>query len=297
MTAPLRDATIVVTGATGHQGGAVTRHLLRDGWRVRALTRDPSSAKARSLAALGAEVVQGDMGTRESLQPVFAGASGVYSVQNPMISGLEAEVQQGKNVADAANAAGIRHVVYGSAGLGTTGTGVGSWESKLEVEEHMRTLELPLTILRPKALMELMTDPVYYPAVSTWRLMPKLMGAARKLPWLAADDLGAIAAKAFADPETFIGRDLHLASDVQSIEECRALYGTVMGRTPRRFPMPIWLFERFVGRDVTAMWRWLGSHDIDLDTGSTLAIHPGAMTVETWLQHQQAGRAAARGSR
>src|SRR5919107_5706812 len=101
-----RDRTIVVTGATGHQGGAVTRHLLRGGWRVTALTRDPTSARARAVAALGADVVRGDMGDPASLRPAFAGAYGVYSVQNPMISGLADEVRQGKAVADVAREVG-----------------------------------------------------------------------------------------------------------------------------------------------------------------------------------------------
>jgi uncharacterized protein YbjT (DUF2867 family) len=72
--------TIVVTGATGLQGGAVTRHLLKEGWQVRALTRKPDSTKARALAALGAEVVQVDTGDPASLRPAFEGAHGVYSV-------------------------------------------------------------------------------------------------------------------------------------------------------------------------------------------------------------------------
>ena len=283
-----RGAPIVVTGATGHQGGAVARHLLKDGWRVRALTRDPTSAKARALAALGAEVVRGDMGDPASLRPVFAGAHGAYSVQNPMIGGLEAEVRQGTTVADAAREAGVRHLVYGSAAPGVPGTGVGPWESKLRVEEHTRGLGLPLTVLRPMAFMELMTDRVYYPPVSTWHVMPKLMGAARPVGWLCADDLGAIAARAFAEPERFVGRDLRLASDVRSIAECRALYRAAFGRPPRRVPMPAWLFARVVGPDLPAMWRWLGAHEIDLDTGPTRAIHPEALTVEEWLRTQKA---------
>jgi uncharacterized protein YbjT (DUF2867 family) len=281
---------IVVCGATGHQGGAVTRHLLRDGWSVRALTRDPTSAKARSLAEAGAEVVRGDMADPASLRPVLAGAHGIYSVQNPMISGLEDEIRQGKTVADVAREAGVQHLVYGSAGTGAPGTGIGSWESKLQIEAHMRELGLPLTILRPMALMELMTDKVYYPAVSTWHLMPKLMGASRKVVWLSADDLGAVAARAFAHPERFIGQDLRLASDVQSIDDCRALYRSVMGRGPRRFPMPIWLFERFVGPDLTTMWSWLRTHEIDLDTRPLREIHPEATTVAEWLQRQRAAR-------
>ncbi len=230
--------TIVVTGATGRQGSAVTRHLLEAGWRVRALTRNPKRSKALALADLGAELVQGDMGDRASLQVAFQGAYGIYSVQNPMISGLEAEVRQGKLVAEVAKQAGIKHLVYGSAGLGVKGTGIGSWESKLVIEEHMKALDIPLTILRPMAFMELMTDKAFYPAVSTWHVMPKLMGPSKKVAWLCTDDLGAIASKAFAEPQRFIGKDLKLASDVQSIDECRSIYRSVMGKAPGGSPCP-----------------------------------------------------------
>src|SRR5688500_14664677 len=131
------EKIIVVTGATGLQGRAVTRWLLQDGWHVRALTRNASSPQARALAARGAEVVQGDMGDPASLRPVFAGAYGVYSVQNPYISGPAAEVQQGKSVGDIAQASGVQHLVYGSAGIGRQVTGVPSWDTKREVEAYL----------------------------------------------------------------------------------------------------------------------------------------------------------------
>ena len=102
---------VVVTGATGLQGGAVAHHLLKEGWHVRALTRNTASPQAQALAALGAEVVQGHMEDPASLQPCFAGAYAVYSVQNPFIGGPEAEVMQGKNVADVAKASGVQHLV------------------------------------------------------------------------------------------------------------------------------------------------------------------------------------------
>ena len=285
---------IVVTGATGLQGGAVTRQLLKDGWHVRGLTRNAASKKAQALAALGVDVVQGDLGDVASLRPVFAGAYGVYSVQNPFISGLEAEVRQGKNVAGVARDSGVQHLVYGSAGTGRRGTGISSWETKLHIEDHMKALELPLTILRPTAFMELMTDQKFFPAVGTWYVMVRLMGASRSLPWLCTDDLGVIAAKAFAAPSQFIGADLTLASDVQSLAQCRSTYREVMGRYPQRFPMPLWLFKRFglVGRDLTTMWRWLRTGVIDLDTAPTRAIHPEALTVRTWLSRQKTTRSA-----
>ncbi len=115
---------IVVTGATGLQGGTVARHLLAEGWHVRALTRNAASKQALALVDAGAEVVQGDMGDIASLRAVFVGAYGVYSLQNPFISGPEAEVRQGKNVAEVAKESGVQHLVYGSAGIGRKGTGV-----------------------------------------------------------------------------------------------------------------------------------------------------------------------------
>jgi uncharacterized protein YbjT (DUF2867 family) len=277
---------IVVTGATGRQGGAVTRALLATGWGVRALTRNPGSQKAQTLSMLGAKVIQGDMNDRGSLQSAFQGAYGVYSVQNPMLSDLETEVRQGKLVADVAKEANIQHLVYGSAGIGKP-VGIGSWDSKLQVEAHMKALALPLTILRPVAFMELMTDKGYYPPVSTWHLMPKLMGESRPVGWISVDDLGIIAAKSFAAPEQFVGQEIKLSSDVKSIAECRAIYRSVMGKNPPRFPMPVWMFKRFVGTDLITMWQWLRTEVIDLSTAPTQAIHPETLSVEAWLHKQK----------
>jgi hypothetical protein len=102
-------------------------------------------------------------------------------------------------------------------------------------------------------------------------------------------DLGAIAAKVFAHPDEYVGQDLALAADVQSLENCRQLYREVMGKYPPRFPMPLFLFERFVGKDIPAMWRWLRTHTINLDTTPTHQIHPEAMTVTTWLRRLRSG--------
>lgn len=184
-----RDAVIAVLGATGRQGGAVTRHLLADGRRVRALTRNPESAAAKALQSAGAEVARCDMDDVDSLSRVFAGAYGVYSVQNPMIAGHDGEIRQSKNVADAAKATGVQHLVYASAGPGIRGTGVDSWESKLVIADHLTRSGVPLTVLRPTAFMELMTDKDFYPPVAVWHVMPKLAGAQTPIPWLAVNDL------------------------------------------------------------------------------------------------------------
>jgi uncharacterized protein YbjT (DUF2867 family) len=268
--------------------------LLKDGWHVRGLTRNAASKQAQALAASGAEVAQGDMADAASLQPHFAGAYGVYSVQNPFIGGPELEVKQGKTVADVAKASGVQHFVYGSAGTGQKGTGIPSWETKLQIEEHLKAQVLPLTILRPMAFMELMTEPKFFPAVAIWHVMPRQMGSSRPLPWICTDDLGAIAAKAFADPARFIGQELVLASDVQTLSECRTIYREIRGKNPPQLPLPAWLFQRFgfVGRDLMTMWRWLRTGVVGLDTTATRAIHPDALTMRAWLSRQKASAAS-----
>jgi uncharacterized protein YbjT (DUF2867 family) len=283
------SAPIAVLGATGRQGGAVSRRLLGAGRGVRALTRSPQSDAARALATAGAEVVAAEMDDRASLDAAFADAAGVFSVQNSYTSGLEAEIRHGKNVADAARAAGVPHVVYASAGTGASDTGVGSWDSKLEIEAHMREIELPLTVLRPMAFMELMTDKAFYPPVSTWHVMPKLLGAATPVPWIAVDDLAAIAVRVFAEPARFVGRELPLAADLRSIDDCREVYREVLGRRPRGIPMPTWMFERVASKDLTTMWRWWSEEKPTAETDTVRELHPEALTVADFLRRRRDG--------
>jgi uncharacterized protein YbjT (DUF2867 family) len=276
---------VVVIGGTGRQGGAVTRALLAQGWPVRAMSRRPEKPRARALVALGADVVRADMEDPGALDAAFAGAYGVYSVQSAAISGPDGEVRQGRNVADAAHRAGIGHLVYGSS-RGERGVGVQAFESKGRIEDHLRDVGLPVTVLRPTAFMELMTDKDFFPAAGMWEVWPKLAGWDVRIPWLSCHDLGVIAERVFADPDRFIGRELALAAEVRSLRECRDTYTRVMGRAPRRFPMPVWLFERFAA-DIARLWRWTRTADLDVDTSPTRTIHPDVLTVEAWLRQRK----------
>lgn len=275
---------IAVLGATGRQGGQVARHLLHQGWRVRAITRKPESKKAIPLKELGAEIVKADLEDPASLESAFENAYGVYAMQPPVPGKMEVEVRQGRNAAEAAKKTGVQHLVYGSAGPGQTKTGIEQWDAKIEVTQAMNDLGLPLTTLRPMAFMELMVDPGYYPNSSTWYIWPRLMRTDRKIPWISVQDVGAIAAKAFANPDAYLGRDIPLASDACSLDECRAIYREVKGKDPSRFPMPMFVFEAFVGKDIPAMWRWLDHNEVSLDTSETYRVHPEAMTVRAWLR-------------
>src|SRR5438445_4770090 len=149
------DKVVLVTGATGRQGGAVIRHMLPKGWRLRALSRNPSTYAAKELTRLGVEVVQGDLEDPASLDRASRRVYGIYSVQDFWAVGAKREVQQGKNLAEAAKKAGIQHFVYSSVGGAERNSGIPHWESKWEIEKHIRQLKLPATIFRPAAFMEM----------------------------------------------------------------------------------------------------------------------------------------------
>ena len=148
------DKTILVTGVTGQQGGAVARRLHADGWRVRGLTRDPDAERARPLRELGVELVAGDLTDEGSLAAPIAGVYGVFAMATPFEKGVENEIAQGNTLGDVAAAAGVRHYVYSSVGSANKRTGIPHFESKASVEEHLKGLGLPLTIVRPVYFME-----------------------------------------------------------------------------------------------------------------------------------------------
>lgn len=140
---------ILVIGATGNQGGAVARHLLQRGkFAVRAFVLDENKPTAQALKQAGAELAKGNLNELASLDSALQGVFGVFSVQG-VKEGLEVEIRQGNTLADAAKAAGVKHFVYSSVGGAERKTGIAHFESKFQIEEHIRASGLPYTIMRP----------------------------------------------------------------------------------------------------------------------------------------------------
>src|ERR1700704_2736761 len=115
--------TVVVTGSTGKQGGAVARGLLERGHKVRAVTRDPSSTQAKSLANAGATLVAASLEDTAALTKALEGATSLFAMTTPLGGGTGAETQQGVSAANAANAAGV-HLVFTSVGSANRQTGI-----------------------------------------------------------------------------------------------------------------------------------------------------------------------------
>jgi uncharacterized protein YbjT (DUF2867 family) len=287
------DKQVLIFGATGNMGGAAARELLARGWQVRAVSRSPQGEKAQALAALGAELVKADMDDRGSLDAAFDGMTRVFSVQNWSTSGVDGEIRQGKLVANAARAAGVTHLVYGSAGMGEPNSGIPHFDCKVVVEEYMRSLDLPFTIVRPMPFMELMSQKEYYPAMAAWGAMPKVLGWDTPLPWVAVHDIGVAVANIFADSDRWIGREVLLCGDMCSLREARAAFQAVTGKKPRGVPLPMALFQRMAGEELVQMWHWLdrdiaerGQDQYMTLLDATREVCPEAHDVAGWLRLQ-----------
>jgi len=282
---------ILVSGATGQQGGAVARNLLERGFAVRALTRDTEKPAAKELGGLGAEVVEGDLEDRDSIERALEGARGVFSVQQFAETGVEGEVRQGKALADAAKAAGVEHFVYSSVGSAHRETGIPHFDSKWEVEEHVRGIGLPYTVLRPVFFMqnwEWMREPILGGA------LPQPLDPDKPFQMVAVEDIGAFAALAFEDPEEWIGREVDLAGDEMTMTTIADTFSRVTGREVNYVQTPWDQFEEQMGEEFTVMYRWFDDVGYEADIGALRSEHPGLTGLEDYLRGhgwEGAGRA------
>ncbi len=221
-----KDEVILVVGATGQQGGAAARHLSEDGWRLRALVRDPDKPAARHLSRIGVDLAVGDLLDRASLDAAVADAYGVFCMSTPFEAGTQAEETEAENMADASAAAGVRHFVFDSVAGAGSGTGPDWIVAKSHIEEHIRALGLPYTILRPVTFMENFLR--HRDEILAGRLVSALWPES-EWQYIAVDDIGRFVALAFREPERFIGKELDIAGDSTMVGEIADTFSSALG--------------------------------------------------------------------
>jgi uncharacterized protein YbjT (DUF2867 family) len=279
------DRTILVTGATGRQGGAAIRHLLPNGWKLRALTRNLDGYAARQLSGKGVEVVQGDLEDPASLERAAHGVYGIFSVQDYWVAGFRREVQQGKNLADTAKKAGVAHFVYSSVGGAERNTGIAPWETKWEIEKHIRKLGLPATILRPAGFMEL----YHMLELEVGLLMgqfPDPVHPDKNYQSIATDDVGAFVALAFDRPKEFIGMELEIAGSELTPRQTAGVFSRVMGKRVKYVKLPMLAYRILLGKDFHAMFRWLNRDGFHANIPELRRKYPEIHlhSLEEWLR-------------
>lgn len=280
-----QDRIVLVAGATGRQGGAVVRHMLPKGWRLRALTRNPKSYAARQLAEKAVELVEGDMDDPASLERAARGVYGIYSVQDFWTVGARREVQQGKNLADVAKKAGVEHLVYSSVGGAERNTGITHWETKWVVEKHVRSLNLPVTVLRPASFMET----YHITEVEIGLLKGKLVDPIRgDKPYqtIATDDIGAFAALAFERPKDFIGLDLEIAGSELTNIDAAKVFSRVLNRPVKFQKLPLPIVRLVLGKEFNEMFHWFNSKGYQANIPELRRRYPEVRlhSLEDWLR-------------
>jgi uncharacterized protein YbjT (DUF2867 family) len=289
------DSPILVTGATGKQGGATARRLVAGGWPVRALVRDPAAPAAIALARAGAQLVRGDFDDPASLPQALDGAAAVLGVPpvafGPAGPERDLEVARGRALIDAAAAAGIQQVVFST--VATSSGPAGAVTGKALIEQYLRDhIALP-TVLRP---VRFMTN---YLGVGVLGIDGISNGVHRHLfppdepmQVIALEDIAEFAALAFADPARFAGRTLELAGDEPTPVEAAAAIAEATGIPVR--------YEQFTDSEAAAISpviaetkkRWEAGDRWHADIEALRVIYPGLRTLEGWLA--ESGAAAIR---
>src|ERR1700724_138252 len=244
--------TILITGVTGQQGGAVAQALQGAGFYLRGMTRTPDSERAAALARQGIEIVKGDLDDEATLRAALAGAWGVFGVQNAGEAGVEREESQGKRLATLAREAGVEHFVYTSVGSADKQTGIPHFDNKWRIEETVRGLGFPShVILRPVFFMENLLAPFSLQGSTlAWAL-----GPATKLQMIAVDDIGWFGARAFTDATALNRREIDLAGDVRTMAETAEILTEALGRPIAFAQTPIAQVRQY-SKEMAVMLEW-----------------------------------------
>ncbi|PSH69706.1 nucleoside-diphosphate sugar epimerase [Phyllobacterium brassicacearum] len=254
---------VLVSGATGQQGGAVARALLSRGHHVRALTRKPETDAARRLASAGAEVVAGDLGEPASILQAAKGVDTMFLMGNSYEAGTEEEARQGIIAANAAKAAGIGHLIYSSVGDANKKTGIPHFESKYLVEKHVAGLGIPYTISAPVAFMDNTVGPWSIDGLRKG-IHAAALSPERVLQMVAVADIGAFVAALAERREQVFGKRFDIAGDELSGEAQAKILSQAIGRPVTYQEIPVAALRQ-QSEDAALMFEWFDRVGYDAD--------------------------------
>ncbi len=271
---------ILVSGATGTQGGAVARELASRGYTVRGLTRNVDSEASRALVELGVQMVRGDFDDPASLDVALEGAYGAFSVQQYRGIGVDGEIRQGKAFADAAKRAGVEHFVYTSTFAARLASDVPPYESKREIEDYVFSLDMPYSIVRPRSFMSNLEGAREAARNGTFRTPypPDFISYS-----IAPADIGRIVAEAFDHPDVWIGRVLEIAGAQISYADLARTMSRVMGSPVVYEQIPWEEYAATVTPEVIAQVSWTLQNAVSTDVDGLRGEFPWLLSVEDYL--------------
>jgi uncharacterized protein YbjT (DUF2867 family) len=249
-----KKLTVLVSGATGNQGGAVTQALLASGHKVRALTRNTDSSRAKRLVNQGVELMQGNFDDAESLGQAFQGIDSFYLMGSPQEVGVDGESKQGIALADAAMAAKVGHLVYGSVANADLDTGIPHFDSKYRVEKHIKALGIPYTISAPVFFMDNVIAPWAIDALKGGKIMQALPGG-RALQQVSVKNIGEFVASLIGKREDVFGKRFDFAGDELTGDECATTLSRITGHRVTYEAVPVSVIRQ-QSSDMASMFEW-----------------------------------------
>ncbi len=280
-----KQLEVLVTGATGKQGGAVARLLLDKGHKVRALTRNAESAAAKALAQRGARLFTGSLDDRGSIDRAVQGVDAVFSMSTPFEAGMSAETRQGVTVADAAKAAGV-HLVYTSVGSADRNTGIPHFDSKYEVEKHIAKIGAKATVIAPVYFMDnavAFSREQLKQGVYATPLTPN-----RKLAQIAVSDIAAAAVAVLEHGDRYLGKRFDIGGDEVSGNDAVDILSRVTGKKFNYFQVPMDMIRQRMGEDGAKMYEWFERVGYTLDRKALRDAFPEVQwqSFEQWARAQ-----------
>jgi len=278
--------TIFVTGATGNQGGAAVRSLLNSGYAVKALTRNPNSEAAKKLKDLRAEIVQGDLNNKESYSDQIRNVYGVFCVLS-LENGTTKEIQQGIDLVNLSKTLGIKHFLYSSVIGADLNTGIPHWESKFIIENHIRQIGLPHTIVRPASLFENFLLPAVKKRIIKGKLPSPIDKNINQL-FIGSVDIGTISACIFDKPEMYLSKIVPLFSEELNMEMVSTIFSEVLKRKISYQKMPMFLTRLVMGKNLFKMFDWINKNsELLLKNHNKLnGEFPNLLGLRQWLKLQ-----------
>ena len=291
--------TILVTGATGRQGGSVIKALHDTDFEILALTRNASSPSAQKLASSSPNIklIEGDLDNTDLVFKNAAAATnnpiwGVYSVQGKPAGDISIEETWGKSLIDASIAAGVQFFVYSSVDRGgakssSTPTDVPHWVTKHHIEKYLEEkaagTQMKYAVLRPVAFMENITNDFAGKAMaSMWQSALK----DRPLQLIATKDIGAFAAQAFKNPEEWAGRYQSIAGAELTFDQANAVFKEKIGKDmPETFGFVACIALAAV-KSVGNMFNYLKKEGTGADVAECKQIYPELLDFGTWLEKE-----------
>ncbi|MFL6380700.1 MAG: NmrA/HSCARG family protein [Nitrososphaeraceae archaeon] len=280
--AVIDQTKILVTGATGQQGGTLARLLLQKKHKVYALTRNTQSPAAQDLRNKGAKIVKGDLDDSDSLKQVVNGIDSIFLMGTPFEDGTEAETRRGKLMADIAKENSIEHLVYSSVANADKNTGIPHFESKYKIELHIKNLGIPFTIIGPTFFMENMLGLGLQQGQLALPLSPSSI-----LQQSALENIAEFSALVLEHRKPFLGKRIDIASDEVTGERATKILSNELGYRIKYVQIPLEQVRQ-ANEDMARMYEWYERVGTGINISSLHQEYPEVNwhTFEDWAKSQ-----------